>query len=190
MTDLRQRQPRVEDKAFLAFVRARPCCVCGVFYPIQAAHIRNSSPEHNKRATGLGERPDDKWTVPLCVGCHLDAPDSQHRVGERAFWSRVGVDPFAVAQRLYAEFLASQGVKPMMEPGLECEFVIDDNNPGVARRTTPQQDPELYRPIPKPLARNRSKAKRVKRKIPSRRKMQSRGFRKLQNAEYLESRRK
>jgi hypothetical protein len=59
-----------------------------------------------KRATGLGERPDDRWAVPLCRECHLDGQDSQHRVGEAAFWARAGLDPHAIAAGLYAEFLA------------------------------------------------------------------------------------
>jgi hypothetical protein len=102
---LRQREPRVVDKAFLAFVRTKPCCSCGQFPPaVQAAHIRMACPELDKRAVGLGEKPDDRWAVPLCVAEHLDNPNAQHKGSERAFWKRVGVDPFAVAMALYAEF--------------------------------------------------------------------------------------
>ena len=104
MTALRQREPRKSNAAFLAFVRRQRCCACGEFPPVQAAHVRMASPECGKRATGIGERPDDRWSVPLCARCHLDGPDALHKVGEERFWKRAGVDPFALAAALYEEF--------------------------------------------------------------------------------------
>jgi hypothetical protein len=104
MMPLRQRRPRQEDRAFLAFVRTKPCCVCGAHPPVQAAHIRMASAEHGKSEGGIGRKPDDRFATPLCSICHLDGPDAQHKVGERKFWQRVGIDPFAVAMKLYAEF--------------------------------------------------------------------------------------
>lgn len=103
MTELRQRQPRIADKPFLDFVRRQKCCVCGR-WPAEAAHVRMACPERGKRETGKGERPSDRWAVPLCSGCHREDRDAQHGGGERRFWERVGADPFAVAERLYAEF--------------------------------------------------------------------------------------
>lgn len=61
-------------------------------------------PERGKRSTGMGERPSDRWAVPLCPDCHLDGPDAQHKGSERAFWDRAGVDPFEVAAQLWDEF--------------------------------------------------------------------------------------
>lgn len=101
MTALRQRQPRVKDTAFLAFVRTHQCTTCGKGPPSQAAHIRMGSLAYDKRSTGAGEKPSDKWAVSLCVGCHLG---EQHRMGERIFWEQHRIDPFAVAQRLYKMF--------------------------------------------------------------------------------------
>lgn len=101
---LRQRQPRQEDVAFLAFVRRHRCCSCQAPAPSQAAHVRMASAAHGKRSTGIGERPDDKWAVPLCADCHLDGARAQHRIGERAFWAEVCVDPFRVAEELYRDF--------------------------------------------------------------------------------------
>lgn len=101
---LRQREPRQEDKAFLAFVRTQPCCGCGQWPPVQAAHLRRACPERGKRETGGGETASDRWAVPLCTRCHLDAPDSLHRTSEKGFFRRIGVDPFALAAALYAEF--------------------------------------------------------------------------------------
>lgn len=101
---LRQRQPRIENAAFLAFVREHRCCACGRESHSQAAHIRMASIEYGKRETGLGEKPDDRWSVPLCVRCHLDDKHAQHHVGERKFWARLDINPFIVARNLYRRF--------------------------------------------------------------------------------------
>lgn len=108
MTALRQREPRVTDAGYLAFVRTKPCCVCKSTLTVQAAHIRMGNPELEKRETGAGERPSDCWSTPLCVRCHLTGPNAQHAIGERTFWQWAGIDPFAVAQKLYAEYQASR----------------------------------------------------------------------------------
>lgn len=105
---VRQRQPRVECPAFLEFVRSHPCCVCGAPPKSQAAHLRMQSLEWGKRETGKGERPSDRWANPLCQECHLDGPDSQHKLGEKKFWSQVGIDPFALASALYDQFEKQQ----------------------------------------------------------------------------------
>lgn len=105
MSEVGQRQPRVECPAFLAFVRRKPCSACGAPPPSQAAHLRMTDAAHpEKRPVGIGEKPSDQWANPLCSNCHLDAPDSQHNGSERAFWSRVGVDPFDNASKLWAQF--------------------------------------------------------------------------------------
>lgn len=100
-----EKTPRVECKAFLAFVRTKNCCRCWAHPQSQAAHIRTGSPAHGKRQTGFGEKPSDRWAVPLCAACHLDDPDFVHRTGNEAeFWRRAGVDPFVLAEKLWAEF--------------------------------------------------------------------------------------
>lgn len=109
---LRQREPRVECPAFLAFVRRRQCCACGAPAPSQAAHVRFGNPAIGKRNSGIGEKPSDCWAVPLCADCHLDSPEAQHQIGERAFWARIGIDPFALATRLYAQFERRQNRTP------------------------------------------------------------------------------
>lgn len=106
--NVRQRQPRIECPAFLAFVRLHPCCACGVPPRSQAAHIRMGCIEIGKRPTGIAEKPSDRYCTPLCAGCHLDNNDSQHRVGEPEFWKRVGRNPFEIAAALYAEFKKEQ----------------------------------------------------------------------------------
>lgn len=108
---LRQRQPRIRNPKFLAFVRTQRCGACGAPPPSQATHIRMASLEYGKRSTGVGEKSSDQWSVPLCQGCHLDKPSAQHRVGEQEFWSRSGLNPFAIAMGLYDDFM-SAGRKP------------------------------------------------------------------------------
>lgn len=107
MTELRQRAPRVEDPDFLAFVRTQRCCRCGAPPKSQAMHIRGASAAHGKRETGKGEKPDDRWALPGCSSCHLDAPDALHRVGEGRFFAAAGIDAFAAAIDLYARFQAT-----------------------------------------------------------------------------------
>jgi hypothetical protein len=111
MRPLRQRDPRIKDEKFLNFVREQPCMVCGRPPKSQAAHIRMGNIALDKRPTGLGERPSDKWSVPLCAGCHMDGSLSVHRTGEEQFWAFVGMNPFTFAKYLYREYL-SQHEKP------------------------------------------------------------------------------
>ena len=98
MTELRQRQPRVRDERHLRFIRTLACLATGRAEDVDAAHIRFSDMRFGKRETGKGERPDDKWTVPLSRDQHAD----QHRGSERKFWERHGIDPLRIAQELYS----------------------------------------------------------------------------------------
>lgn len=109
MTELRQRQPRLHDPGFLRFIRKQPCCVCGATVRIEAAHIRMGSAIYMKRATGMQEKPDDRWTVPLCAWDHRESPASQHNIGEETFWRREEMNPFHIADRYYREYGGSGG---------------------------------------------------------------------------------
>lgn len=97
MTALRQRAPRETDRKHLTAVRQLPCLLCRRS-PCDAAHIRIGDLLRDKRPTGKGEKPSDKWAVPLCHRCHME----QHRHGERIFWEAQRIDPIAVAIGLYA----------------------------------------------------------------------------------------
>jgi hypothetical protein len=50
---------------------------------------------------GLGQKPDDCWTTPLCPDHHLTGEAAQHRGNELKFWQRLGIDPFALALSLW-----------------------------------------------------------------------------------------
>jgi hypothetical protein len=102
---MRQRQPRVRDPGFLAFIRKQPCVHCG--QASQACHIRSGSRQHGKPSTGMQEKPSDRWCVPMCRSCHGE----QHSQNELEFWKSRGVDPFALAVKLYAKYQALGGGK-------------------------------------------------------------------------------
>lgn len=92
------RHPRVKLAAHLDFVRSLPCCVCGDNTSTEAAHIRASDRSVGKSLTGMGEKPSDIWTVPLCGRCHRE----QHSVSEFLFWERHQIDPHKKALALWA----------------------------------------------------------------------------------------
>ena len=99
---LRLRRTRGRAPTYLARVRLLPCLCCGLEPCEVAAHVRMQSGAFGKHG-GMQAKPDDKWAVPLCDGCHTRDPDAQHRVGETLFWQRVGLNPLLVAERLYAQ---------------------------------------------------------------------------------------
>lgn len=101
MTDIAPKRPRQRDSGYLAWLRLQPCCACG-HDKSDAAHIRSTTMEaeerYGKRPCGGGEKPDDKWAVPMCRSCH----STQHHMNELVFWSSRGMNPFALARRYYA----------------------------------------------------------------------------------------
>jgi hypothetical protein len=94
---LRQRQPREKNKKHLEFVSRLPCIITGRG-PVQVCHIRFPSIAHDKRQTGKGEKPDDRWVLPMTPEMHA----LQHSGNEQKFWEGHGIDPLATAQLLYA----------------------------------------------------------------------------------------
>lgn len=94
--NLRQRQPRERDNKRLEFIRGLPCCICGDDTSTEAAHIRTGSPEHDKPITGMAEKPNDAWTLPLCNRHHRE----QHSMNEMDFWRCHQINPFILAMTL------------------------------------------------------------------------------------------
>lgn len=93
----KQKQPRKKSDDHLRFIRGLPCLVTGT-RPVEAAHVRYGDPLYHKRPAGGGERPDDKWAVPLSPAEHR----KQHDMHEQDYWRQVGIDPLAVALQLWA----------------------------------------------------------------------------------------
>ena len=91
---LRQRDPRQRNEKHLRFIRSLPCCIpgCGRV-DTEAAHLRVGSINHGKRSTGMAEKPNDAWCLPLCNEHHAE----QHTMNELAFWKQYGIDPFMLA---------------------------------------------------------------------------------------------
>lgn len=94
-----QRRPRVTDEAYLAFIRSLPCLLCGCPHT-EAAHVRMAEPRLHKRPTGMGEKSDDRWALPLCHAHH----QRQHAGAERAFWEIRDVNPFAACLVLHLAY--------------------------------------------------------------------------------------
>jgi hypothetical protein len=93
MTELRQKEPRIKNERHLRYIRSLPCCICGGI-DTEATHLRVGSINHDKRETGMAEKPSDKWTLPLCNWHHRE----QHACGdELKFWWSHGIDPFTLA---------------------------------------------------------------------------------------------
>ncbi len=88
------------DLGYSAAIRMLPCLKCGLDPCLECAHVRMNSAAHGKRQA-LGKKPSSAWTVPLCSGCHTRDPDSQHKIGEREFWGRLGINPLLVARKLW-----------------------------------------------------------------------------------------
>lgn len=89
------------DETYVTFIRACPCLHCGT-EPSEAAHVRLASAAHGK-ASGMGKKPEPKWTLPLCSEHHRLARDSQHNRGERLFWYALGINAPLACERLYAK---------------------------------------------------------------------------------------
>ena len=100
-----QRQPRLHDEGYLRFLRSKPCCICANPAPSEACHIRYGSPAHGKPETGMGEKPSDKWALPMCQQHHR----MQHSGSERAFWLMWKYDPLQMAILYYAMYGGSGG---------------------------------------------------------------------------------
>lgn len=91
------KRPRRHDEKHLAFIRQLSCATCGDNTSTEAAHVRMGDSRAAKRPTGMQEKPDDRWAVPLCGREHRE----QHHVGEKAFWAGREIDPIFLALALY-----------------------------------------------------------------------------------------
>lgn len=105
-----------KDGMHLSFIRQLPCLYCGM-EPSEAAHVRFASAAFAK-ASGLGKKPSDNWTAPLCAQHHRLATDAQHNRGERAFWNDLGINVLIVCQALYAK----SGDLPAMRAIVFCSI--------------------------------------------------------------------
>jgi hypothetical protein len=96
-----QRRPRKLDPDHCAFVRSLPCLICGDDISTECAHVRFNDARVAKFNPGVGQRPDDRFTLPLCNDCH-QGNGGQHGSGERKWWEARGIDPILIALALYS----------------------------------------------------------------------------------------
>jgi hypothetical protein len=103
MGKVRQRRVRQRDPGYLAWLRQQRC-VCGCLQgpPCDAAHLRAASYRYDKPITGIAQKPDDKWALPLLHSHHM----LQHQHGDELhWWALHGVaDPFALCLRYYEAY--------------------------------------------------------------------------------------
>ena len=60
-----------------------------------------ASPRHAKPETGMQQKPDDKWTVPLSAAAHR-GPGGQHDFNEEEWWIEQSIDPIQLALSLWS----------------------------------------------------------------------------------------
>jgi hypothetical protein len=113
MSELRQRDPRLCDRAHLRFVRSQPCCLPFCGRQAEAAHLRMGNLAIGKEPAGKGEKPHDRYTVPICPYHHRTGIDCQHNNNECDWWQRTGLNPWAIAEMLW---VASGGAARALEP--------------------------------------------------------------------------
>jgi hypothetical protein len=85
------------NQAYMAFIRTHHCCICQRPGDIHAHHVRLGN------ACGMGTKPSDYRTVPLCPMHHGEL----HQNGEKTFWSKYTMDPDALIVRLLLGFTDS-----------------------------------------------------------------------------------
>jgi hypothetical protein len=86
---------RIKSHAHLNWIREHGCCVPGCKnIDIQAAHVRSGT------NGGASLKPGDDWAISLCGFHHIE---EQHRIGERAFELKHGIDMKALAREFAAK---------------------------------------------------------------------------------------
>jgi hypothetical protein len=98
----RNRSDAYTDPDYLALVRQMPCLSCGHDPCGEAAHVRFASAAFG-RSSGLGKKPADRDALPLCRDDHQLNRDAQHKRNEFAFWQDLNINPYLVAEKLYAQ---------------------------------------------------------------------------------------
>ena len=119
-----EKRRRVEDRAHLEWIRTLPCVITGT-RPVDAAHIRFASNIYGKRATGAGEKPDDKWSLPLSRGKH----NEQHSMDEELFWTRYGLDPLRIALALFANSGDDDQARLILSEAMKTASTFPEHRP-------------------------------------------------------------
>ena len=87
----------IKQPKHLAFIRTLPSVISGQM-GCEACHIRMGDPRWRKPTTGMGQKADDAFCLPMTPDEHR----THHGMSERAFWLDAGVDdPVGLALQLY-----------------------------------------------------------------------------------------
>lgn len=113
------RSPRERDPQHLDAIRECPCLACGADFGCEAAHIRM---DHRG---GMGRKPDDHLTIPMCGTCHRD----QHSGSEAQFWSALNIDPLAAARALHKASPDEQYMRSVVLL-FRASAIVDDDEYG------------------------------------------------------------
>lgn len=110
-----KREKRWRSQAHTKHVREYPCVNCGSTTNVCAAHLRMGS------GAGLGEKPDDFLTTPLCdgpfsnidggLGCH----QLQHNLSEPEFWDRYAKRKGHTVHQLIEELIRTSPRRAQIE---------------------------------------------------------------------------
>jgi transcription elongation factor Elf1 len=84
--------------AHRAFIRTFACAMCDSMENVQCAHLRMGS------GAGMGQKPDDYLTTPLCYTCHQC---DQHMTSEPDFWQRYQANHGQSVHQLIDELCAA-----------------------------------------------------------------------------------
>jgi hypothetical protein len=109
-----QRAPQLEDPKYLSWIRGLPCVGCvqdktpSRSMRCEAAHVRFGDARAGWAPTGMGQKPDDRRTLPLCCGHHREGPKAQHGARERAWWEARDICPPALCAALSAAYEAGE----------------------------------------------------------------------------------
>lgn len=109
---LLEKPARLENPAYLAYIRSQDCLACRAPAPCQPHHLDRG---------GMGTKGPDAFTVPLCGPCH----GKLHDVPEWEFWDKVvGTNPWkAVAERMLAFY---EGGALPAEDEVPVDFEYDE----------------------------------------------------------------
>jgi len=99
----------IRSPKYLAWIRSFRCVVCDAPAPSHAHHYGRG-----REAGGMGLKPDDYRTVPLCWRCHGE----YHQKGSEAFGEATGFDHTAIIEiqlkflTLYTSHMEETGSPP------------------------------------------------------------------------------
>lgn len=68
-----------------------------------------------KPHTGIGEKPSDRYTLPLTPEEHRLGKDSQHANGEREWWKDKGIDPITLCDALFTAWEAGADIEALTQ---------------------------------------------------------------------------